>query len=209
MMKLAINSSNRFQVGLVLVAALWAVTPDADAQTRRSTDQVLKIRSLTGSKEKSPTYATSLLNSDSGKENWYMLRTRYNTEEDWLDDITMTYYVLFKPDPDKAMLRLDPRRPVVLMRGVVSYMNVPKGRHDSAMFLHPNTLSRYGEPQRVAVVATYQGRRVDAASEPDGSDGWWDQLTPVEGQIFNRNETPYGPAASDEFEMIKPEGARR
>jgi hypothetical protein len=164
----------------------------------------IQVRRLSGGTVRTPEYEVSI-NSPAGREKWLELRTEYETGDPWLDDVTFTYYALFRPDAREANLRLDPNRPYRLLRGSVTYTNVPQGRHYSVMYIHPRTLARLGEARRIAVVVSHQGRPVGFAGEPSGNPGWWEQLSPVDGQIFNRLQTPFAMALSDGYELIKAE----
>lgn len=164
----------------------------------------MRIRSLSGDLERSPQY-----DPGGGRDDWYVLRTVYDTATDWIDELTFTYYVLFRPDARKAMIRLDPAVPYLLLKDSVTYIHVPKDRrHESLMFVHPRLLERYGSVERIAVVVTTPAspEPLDYASDPPAQAGWWLQVQPVEGLLMNRDQSPYGPVLSDEHEMIRPAG---
>ena len=108
-------------------------------------------------------------------------------------------------DIAKAKVRMDPKRPYVLFRGSSTYMNVQQGRRYSVMFVHPNTLERYGDIDSVAVVVSHQGRRVDYKSKSSRKPGWWEKLPPVDGQLIPRNKSPFSVLLTDEYEMLVPE----
>lgn len=188
----------------IAALVLAGVSGEARAQIRargQAEDIGFELEELQGGKVRSPIYEVTV-NAEAGGEEWFQLRTEYETEASWVDDLTFTYYALFRPDPREANLRLDPNRPYVLLRGRVAYINVPEGRHQSVMFIHPRTLARLGDVGRIAVVVSHQGRPIAYASEPSGSPGWWEQLSPVDGQLFTRHQTPFVAALSDGYEMI-------
>jgi hypothetical protein len=90
--------------------------------------------------------------------------------------------------------------------GEMTYVNVPRGsRHASAMFMHPNTIQRYGggQVQAVAVQLFYRGRLVDQSSYPPSSDRWWERLTPISGLVLPPRDTPWSVEAFDKYESPK------
>ena len=117
---------------------------------------------------------------------------------DWIDDLTFTYYVLMKPKTARLS--------TCCSRGDVTYVNIQKGKHKSDMYLHLEHLARYGDVQQVAVVLTTQGRVVAMESLPASQQRWWEQLTPMDGYVLNRMQTPFAMINFDDYEAIKPSG---
>ena len=99
------------------------------------------------------------------------------------------------------------RVPYLLLRGSVTYVNVKDGRHQSRLYVHPNTLERYGEPEGFAVVLSIQGQTVDSESKAGSFRGnWWEELPSREGQVLHRLQTPWAMVNFDMYEAIKPAG---
>ncbi len=133
---------------------------------------------------------------------WLEVRLQYDRPEiEWLDEATFTYYiVLHNRRPAEG------EREYNLFRGEVTYVNIPRERNlNSVMYLHPRTMERYGEVDRVAVVISSQGRMLAIASDPDTDERWWERLPPKTGFVLNRLETPFAMLNTEAFEAIKVE----
>jgi len=85
---------------------------------------------------------------------------------------------------------------------------VPKGRHFSDMFLHPNVVARMGPVKQIAVVVKVKGATVAMDSTATRAN-WWDGFSPVDGVMLNRSQTPFAYIDFDSFEAIKPAAAAR
>jgi hypothetical protein len=174
------------QVGLAQVAAPpGAVTKDD-----------IKVRKLSGTKVKTPQYRISGGAVQGASKDWYEISTIYDTKPEWANELNFTYYVLVRSTKGK--------RAYTLFRGSVDYVNIARGsRHVSTVYLHPNTLARYGDVERMAVIIKSGGRVVAMESEPSAKNRWWEQLTPVDGYVLNRLETPFAMINFDNYEAIK------
>lgn len=184
---------------------IFSLTADAvRAQSRSSSQPVKKvrIRGIKGDKVPTPEYTVKRVTiKGRSVQQWYQLRTLYETDPEWIDQIDFRYYVLVRGKKGEKKVRL--------LRGEVSYVNVAKGRHESVMYLHPSTLARYGEVERVAVVVSVQGQVVDIAGEPKPKRRWWEEFSPQDGYVLNRMETPYAMINFDNYEAIKASGSKR
>ena len=83
---------------------------------------------------------------------WLQIETEFDSNPEWADDVTLKYYAL-----------VGKGREARLFGGEVTYINVQRGqRHLSAMFMHPNTVERYGRGrvESVHVEIWYKGQRV-------------------------------------------------
>jgi hypothetical protein len=126
---------------------------------------------------------------------WYKIEVQFESEPDWADDVKLKYYVLVGKGKEQR-----------LFSGEVTHVDVAKGtQHYSAMFMHPNTLKRYGggQVEAVAIQLWAKGALVDQLSDPPTRERWWEKLAPVPGYLLAPNETPWAPIASDRFEAIK------
>jgi hypothetical protein len=129
-------------------------------------------------------------------QNWLRIETEFESAPDWADDVQLKYFVLLG--------RGDNARSLV---GQITYINVAKGaQHYSAMFVHPNTLQRYGNGQVEAVAAQllYKGQLIDQSSYPPTNDHWWERLVPIGGLVLPPGETPWSVLAFDRYESPKP-----
>jgi len=135
---------------------------------------------------------------------WFQIRTEYTTRPDWIDQADFRYYALLEGKPQEPG-----DSPFTLLRGDVSYVNIERGRHESVVYMHPSTTRRFGDVERVAVLVYVRGQLVGMASDPESQQRWWEQLTPQDGFILNRLETPFAMINFDNYEAIKAGGTRR
>jgi len=149
----------------------------------------------------SPPDYRSIVTSASGRsvsvgQNWLQIETEFESSPDWADDVQLKYYVLLGRGGNARCLV-----------GEVAYVNVAKGaQHYSAMFVHPNTLQRYGNGQveAVAVQLFHKGRLIAQSSYPPSNDPWWERFTPISGLVLPPRETPWSILAFDRYESPKP-----
>jgi hypothetical protein len=116
-------------------------------------------------------------------QNWLRIETQFECLPDRADDVRLKYYVLLGQGENAHLLV-----------GEMTYINVAKGaQHYSAMFVHPNTLQRYGNGQvvSVAVELFYKGRLIDQSSYPPSNDPWWERGTPTGGLVLAPQDTPW------------------
>lgn len=142
---------------------------------------------------KTPVYKTSLNSSSTSPKTWWHGYVEYETAPEWIDELEFTYYVYI----EDAKTRTTP-----MFRSTVTYVNIPKGKHLSDVFLHPDTLARYGKPKYVAVVVKHQGAVVaseSTASQPN----WWDRFSPIDGVLLPRTMTPFAVLDYDDFPSVK------
>ena len=171
----------------------------ARAQVPTDAGDTLRVRRIEARQLPDPDLRTS--NPGRRTRDWYRISTEYQTAPGWMDDLSITYYILFQPDPRSAELRSP--APFVLLRGQSDYVNVKQGRHISEMYIHPNTMDRYGAIVRIGAVFRSQGRLLAAASDPSSRERWWEQLPPVDGLILPRHLTPYNPTSPDHYEAVQ------
>lgn len=129
-------------------------------------------------------------------DKWLRIETEFDSTPEWADDVQVKYFVLMGKD-----------RNARLFAGDVTYVNVARGmRHFSAMFVHPNTVQRYGNGQveAVAVQIFYKGQLIDQDSVPPSRERWWERYTPVSGFLLNPQQTPWSITAFDRYEALKP-----
>ncbi len=156
----------------------------------------IEIRKIKGGTAQTPEYKLASNVGAIRPRQWYIINTEYRTEPDWVNQLDFRYYVLVKPK------RGESQAPVLFV-GDVSYVNIERGDHLSAVFLHPSTLARFGTPEAVAVEVRADGRLVAIESLPKTSQRWWEQLQPVRGSVLNHLETPFAMVNYDMYEAIK------
>lgn len=130
-------------------------------------------------------------------DRWLRIETEFDSTPDWADDVQLKYYVL-----------LSNGRATRLLVGDVTYVNVPRGMgHYSGMYVHPNTLLRYGngQAQAIGVQLLYKGQLIDQTSTPPTPDRWWERYTTtVSGFLLNPQQTPWSLIAYSRYEALKP-----
>lgn len=200
---------SRSAIAPVLFAALWLAAgsawaqlpgPGAAAAAGGGGSDLLRIRKMTPTTEKTPIFKTAVQGQVPARQtDWWRVVVEFETAPDWIDELEFTYYVYMRDQSNKGA--------EVMYRSVVTYVNVAKGKHLSDMFLHPSTLARLGRVEQVAVVVKAKGAVV-ATDSTAKTPNWWDRFSPVEGVLLNRAQTPFASIDYDMFEQIKPASAR-
>jgi hypothetical protein len=193
-----------FCLVVVFVAVLILSFPSTTfAQPQAvSADKIVQIRKIEpNGKVATPEYKLLTGQVMSKTRNWFQVNVYYETAPEWIDDLTFTYYIVTQSKTGGQKF--------TLFRGDVTYVNVQKGKHKSDMYLHPSTIARYGDVQRVGVVISSQGRVLAVESLPANNQRWWEQLAPQDGYVLNRMQTPFAMIYFDDYEAIKPSMAGR
>jgi hypothetical protein len=196
---------------VVLCAALGVVFgfPVAEAQTRARPEgkgaAVLRIHQLTGygprSLMRSPDSSGNSRNRN--VREWVEMAVQFDTDPEWVDEVTFTYY---------ALLKHRATGDYTLLKGVVTYVDVARGRaHQGVAYIRPNALARLGEVVGVAVEAQVKGEVVSSYSEgklgPNAKlpQEWWlnPKLAPKEGYIVDKSKTPFALVNFDDYEAAK------
>jgi hypothetical protein len=177
----------------------WMLALAVSAVAQQEPD--FKIRTIRRQQIEAPSYNASGTGADLGGRpstlwrQWYKIEVQFSSRPEWADDIQMKYYVLVGTGRDQRMFS-----------GEITHVNVARGtQHYSAMFMHPNTLRRYGggEVQAVAVQLFHQNRLVDQTSDPTTGQRWWERFSPVPGYLLPPEDTPWAPIASERWEARK------
>ncbi len=159
----------------------------------------ITIRKVEGTREATPVFAVGRGSTSSrrGKE-WFRVFVEYDTEQEWIDELNFTFYVLVRGRAQGA-------DPVTLFKGETSYLHIPAGRrHQADMFIHPNIIARYGDVSQVAVEVRQSGRVIARSGKPEPTEAWWERLAPRDGALLNRGQTPFALIDIDDYEIIKP-----
>jgi hypothetical protein len=179
-----------------LIPALlsFAQAPDTANPTN------FKIRTIRQQLVSAPDYRSLITgagpHSNTLSDKWLRIETEFDSTPEWADDVQVKYYVLLGSGKDTRMFV-----------GDVTYVNVARGlRHISAMFIHPNTVQRYGngEVQSVAVQIFHKGQLIDQDSGPASHERWWESYTPVPGYLLTPLQTPWSILSYDRYEALKP-----
>ena len=180
--------------------AAWAQLPVSGAGAPGAGSDILRIRKMSPSTEKTPIYTVRGSPSSMRQPDWWRVVVEFETAPDWIDELEFTYYVYMKDQSN--------RNAEVMFRGTVTYVNVARGKHLSDMFLHPSTVARMGRVEQVAVVVKAQGAVV-ATESTAKMPNWWDRFSPRDGVLLNRSQTPFSFVDYDSYEAIKPAVAPR
>lgn len=161
----------------------------------------LAIRRISGGKVETPEYQVKKSQFAARTRQWFQIIVDYDVAPEWIDEATFTYYVLVqsrRPEPG--------RNPRTLFKGEVTYVNIGRGKRRSDIYLHPSTVERFGEVERVAVEVRVGGAIVARDGIPQGTaqQRWWESFAPLEGFVLNRMQTPFAMINFDDFEAIKP-----
>lgn len=189
--------------GFFLMAGLaWAqVGAPAGAAAPGPGGDILRIRKAAPVKEKTPVFRTAAPGQAAARQpDWWRYVVEFETAPDWIDELEFIYYAYMKDQSNKGA--------EVMYRGTVTYVNIPKGRHFSDIFLHPSTLARLGSVEQVAVVVKARGAVV-ATDSTAKTPNWWERFSPVDGVLLNRAQTPFAFIDYDLFNAIKPAAAAR
>lgn len=190
--------------GIVMLAMLGlgaggAVAQMAGPAAPGAGSDILRIRKMSPTTEKTPLFKTSVQAQSSGRlTDWWRVVVEFETAPEWIDELEFTYYVYMKDQSNRGA--------EVMFRGDVTYVNIPKGKHLGDMFLHPSTVARMGRVEQVAVVVKHKGA-VAAMESTAKMPNWWDRFPPRDGVLLNRSQTPFSVIDFDAFNAIKPVAA--
>jgi hypothetical protein len=185
----------------MFVAALTALSAaNHSAIAQEAARRGLEITKLKVQSRQAPNYGVG--SGDLGGEvpaankQWLWVEVEFESKPDWADDVQLKYYVVMGKGKEAK-----------LFVGEMTHVNVAKGsRHYSAMFLHPNTLDRFGRGSAevpAAVELRYRGQLMDTRSEPNTGKPWWNDFTPTPGFLLPPSRTPWAVVAHRRFEAEK------
>ena len=119
------------------------------------------------------------LNQRAKAGKWGKVEIRYRNYLDWVDELTLTFYVLMSSG--------------VVLTETLTQINISKGPdHYAALYLHPTTLKRHGEIKRVAVEISSLDGVQDASQWPNPSNRtWWTQSLVKTGLLKKSFQTPF------------------
>jgi hypothetical protein len=182
-----------------------AAAPAAAAPT----SQLMRIRTVKADSVVTPEVDVRIPGNptQAGKQVWLRLRAEYDTSELWSDEVTVAAYALLKA---KRKEDVGPTgKQLNLVKGEVTFVNVPKGKHVADLYLPPDTFTRYAggdksAVEKVAVIFTINGQVVGQLSEPADRERWWEGSAPIGLPLLNHAQTPFGLANPDDQHQIKP-----
>ena len=137
-------------------------------------DTDVNIRKISFNKrQRNPTYKTQPTTAIQQGE-WFSMQVEYETKDEWMDQLDFEFYVVLE-DKKASKDRYK------MYRSRISYADIARGKHLAVAYMHPSTLKRYGDVNRVGVLIYSGGRLLTFESDPKSSKRWWEQLTPIDG----------------------------
>ncbi len=125
-------------------------------------------------------------------ETWFRIVGTYDSSPEWIDKLTIEFYVQFPP------IETEP----LLFKGSVTCVDIPRGRnHRCAMYMHFNTYKRYYKRGKVryAVIARINGKEIAVETNNKKTD-WWKGSPIIPNKLLNRNRTPFSVLNMEEHE---------
>jgi hypothetical protein len=189
-----------------LLALSVSFSLSAQEEGRRDPSTFINVRSVRFDSVATPDFQYNVRGVSTrrdGRQDWLQLTTEYDQDLPWLDELTITFYVVLTANernfPQGAPL-------TNMFTGTVTYQNIRRGRHRSAMFLDHNTFERFGRPTAVAVVYNVQGQSAGGDVQParTAESRWWTTQTPHSIPLLNRSQTPWALIEIEQFQTIKP-----
>ena len=138
--------------------------------------------------------------SKSSTRRWIVLEAKYETFDNWTDQLNFTWHVML--DADKATEKDKEDRGKIARFSyytvTVSYMNIPRGTHAASVCLPPACLERFGEPGAIGIVITNRDGEpivLDVQSEIKGIDShpksideaFWNNKGIMEKEVESKN----------------------
>ena len=169
-------------VSLSVLAAEKKESPDitiGDVET-----QALSAPLYQGEDGDDTLYIPEISLSSAREKKWLRVSVDYATRPEWIDRLTLEFYVLLPyHDGEK-----------ILFKGVVSYVDVQEGRKRLAeMYIHFNSYDRYYRRGKIrtAVLAKVDGEIVSIDDRNSLDDKWWENMPLHPCGLLNRLDTPF------------------
>lgn len=183
---------------LILLGLLIGLLSLLPAQAQRSP---FKIKSLEGDdlKPYSESHNGMKRVNTLTHDDWYEVRTTFDLDAEWVDEMTFKYKVLLKGD------RLS------ILAGEVSYQNVPKGNSlPSVMYIHPTTYARLGKVVGMHVEVAVGTRKVgeEEKTASGAPSNWWKAGAEPKRLLKRKDQSPFIAVNSGGYLDIKTDGGR-
>ncbi len=199
---------------LAIGVAAFLFVGSAFAQTRPASSRATPSRTVLRIKDMAKPGKESLVASpeidgrvkSSGRtvrnRRWAALEVFYETAPEWIDEISISFYVLCQNAKTKEYH---------FFQTAVSYLDIEKGNHVATAMLPPSAVARYGEPISYGVEISVAGEKVAMKSADIGGEAWWaasldklgDRVTRHAGYLKDRSLTPFGVTHVDEYEAVR------
>lgn len=129
-------------------------------------------------------YVGGITLDQGSRKEWLRVSARYETRPEWIDALTLEFYVLLTDGSGTKNL----------FKGTVDYIDIPKNReHLAEMYMHFNTYARFYNRGSIksAVIAKVDGKEVSIDRRNSLDDRWWEKYEAHTGRLLNRLDTPF------------------
>ncbi len=204
----------QMSVKLLYVILGWTLISGLASGQEASTSRLpLKIRKFEAMGSRclvsAPQYRSNIQRGSGREKKWHQISILYDTTPDWIDELTVEFYLL------SGIRDLKTKKQVYsLYKLVVRYSDIKQGRgHAATAFLRSTALDRFGPPIAVAAVFSVKGKVIDSVSEDTESmpEKWWKSprvidradVTVRNGYLLDRSKSPWSMVDFDNYEVIK------
>ena len=190
---------------LIAVAGVYGVLTTSSHAQDTAARPLVKIKDLDGvgssGKVRTPRYETDVNRSVMPPQEWGRIRVEYDSYPEWIDEMSIRYYVLLRKAGRGETKWL-------LLEGTVAYVNIEKRRgHLGEMYVRPQTIKRHGDIVAVAAEISVGGQtQAQESKEASGVPRGWMNSEAVpkgNGLLLNRTKTPFHFVNYDDFETIR------
>jgi hypothetical protein len=175
------------------------------AATASAQQPPVEVRKLDVQFVDSPVYQLSNTTAlgATASQRWLQLQTTFDTNQEWIDELTFRYYVLVGEGENRKILV-----------GEVSHVDIPrKAGQVTYAYIHPNTLQRHTggkNPARVTVQVLYKERPLQQFNwrGEGGAERWWEAMVNTRGFVMPPKDTPFALVVLDRMPQLKEESPR-
>ncbi len=186
------------QIGLLAILALAGVVSVQAQAPREPQLGDFRLKTVRHVLQQAPNYSASggqiSDKSPALFRDWLRIEVQFETKLEWVNDVKLVYHALLGRGSEAK-----------LFKGEVTHVHVYKNAaHNSAMFMHPNAVRRYGNGrvEAVAVQLFYRDRLFAMLSDPVSNVRWWEQFTPQQEPLLSPMQTPWAMIAHEHYEAI-------
>jgi hypothetical protein len=186
---------------LAPLAVALAFCASAHAQMGNPTGK-LKVDNVAVEMVKTPKYSFSdTKDKRSTPGDWVEIEVEFSAAED-LPEATVRVHVAFKQLMGAKKY----------FTGEATYINILKGKGKFAvLYMPPSALKAIdggrvpapGDIAEVGVELLDKGAVSHQFNAKGERTAWWQSFQPIQGQVLNKNQTPFAPLFWDRYEMLK------
>jgi hypothetical protein len=185
---------------VAILFAFAAIAPMAGAQSPAMKTKELEIKRLQFETDQNPDYNPSRTKLKEGKaREWTRILFQFETDMEWTDEVLFTCHVLLQNPRARTV-----QEKYTLLKGAVTYVFVPRGRHVGYLYIHPSVTDRFGPVDGVALEGTLAGRLAAVESTSPAYKKWIEQLPARDGMVLRPSQTPFAVVETADTPMVKP-----